>query len=164
MLYAALLGIALFFCGWGVAFVVSLYRAPRALDEQRTTQITALTTKIAALEPSARLKQTSIRFARLMEDGSNLESSIRITQDNQELSSTLAPQLGDWIKNVVAALTESDLLTDASAFLHSGERPTAEQTKAIAIANFVPDWKRYHMTQLILYRSKLQEIIERRGI
>ena len=131
--------------------------SPAILDKQRKEQIDTL-------EALARKRQNGIRIARLMEDASKLDTTIRMVQNNQELNSTVAPQLSAWIANVVTALTESGIPTDAAAFLHSGERPTAEQTKAVAMANFAPEWKQYYMTQLALYRAKLQEIVERRGI
>jgi hypothetical protein len=47
MLYAVLLGILLFFSGWGIAFVVSFVCAPAALDAKCQETITKLSQELA---------------------------------------------------------------------------------------------------------------------
>ena len=47
MFYAALLGVGLFFAGWGIVFVISLACAPAQLDAECQTKINELTDKLA---------------------------------------------------------------------------------------------------------------------
>lgn len=46
MAYAALLGLALFFVGWGIAFFVSLSRAPAQLDAACQKEVSQLQTEL----------------------------------------------------------------------------------------------------------------------
>jgi len=132
--------------------------------KQNRTEITGLNDKLKAFEPSLdRQRQTRITFAGLMEDGKNLETRLITAQSGAE-SSLLTQQLNDWIKRTECAFIESDLQTDASAFVHSGERPSPEQMKAIPPYLQTQGWKHYDVARIMIYLAKLQEIVERRGL
>ena len=46
IVYAVALGFVIFFCGWGIVFVISIARAPVALDEKCHETINALTSQL----------------------------------------------------------------------------------------------------------------------
>jgi hypothetical protein len=156
------------------AFVVNLFRAPWLLDaeraqqiavvaeklEQRTGELASLTEK---LEASNRQSQTGTTFANLIEDGKALELRMFTSQTGADFS-PLGLQLNDWIKRVEHALIECGLLADASIFVHSGERPSDEQMKAIPFHLTKQVWKHYDIARITAYLAKFQEIVERRNL
>ena len=157
------------------AFAVNLFRAPGLLDKelaheiavlndtvtQKTEETALLTEKLKTPDPLNRQKAIRITFAKLMEEGRALEDRMRMSQSSVELND-VGSQFTDWVTRTACAFNEADLHTDASAFVHSGERPSQEQIKA-APTHLQP-WKQYPMAQLTIYIAKLQEIVERRNL
>jgi hypothetical protein len=157
------------------AFVVNLFRAPGLLDKERADEIGVLTDTVkqrtdenAVLAeklktPDLLNKQKALRitFAKLMEEGRALEDRMRMSQSSVELNA-VGSQFTDWVTRTAGAFNEADMHTDASAFVHSGERPSPEQVNA-APTHLQP-WKQYPMAQLTIYVAKLQEIVERKNL
>ena len=67
MLYAVLLGVLIFFAGWGIAFVVSFAYAPAQLDAECQTKINELTDRLA-LPDQALAKYLRGLLAEISED------------------------------------------------------------------------------------------------
>jgi len=138
--------------------------SPMVLDEQKRTEIAGLTEKLKAIEPSSdRQRQTRIAFAALMEEGKELEVRMLTAQSGAEFS-PMGLQVNDWVERTKCAFIEAGLHTDASAFAHSGERPSDEQMKAIPFYLKKQVWKHYDIARITAYLAKLQEIIERRNL
>lgn len=154
MLYAALLGLILFGCGWGVAFFISLYRAPTQLDKGRADEIHLLTEKLKSLEPSEPQRQTRKHFSLLMDDGASLEIALRTSQSNQEFNNLL-PSFVDWVNRAYKALNEAGFETDARTFKRIEETSPSRDD----LSKFDAGWKRGQMSLLKTYRDKLEEIV-----
>ena len=159
------------------AFVVNLFRAPGLLDKerayeiaalsdelkQRTEENTALTEKLNTPGPENKQKEIRIAFAKLMEEGRDLEEQVRLTQDITEFANTMVLQVTEWVKRTTTTFRQFDMHTQATTFFQSGERPSNEQMKMVTV-NFSQTWKQYEMIQLAIYRAKLQEIVERNNL
>jgi hypothetical protein len=147
-----------------VAFAVNLFRATALLDQAREDEITAVTAKLKIAEAAQLQKQTTVRFAALFEDGKATEEKMIVNQSAHEFN-PLTEQITEWIERVEHSLIEAGLPTDASIFVHSGERISQEQTKALVPSYLSPQtWKHYDIARISIYLSKLQEIMERRGL
>jgi hypothetical protein len=146
------------------AFVVNLFRVPVLLDAERADEIAKLNARLKIAEPLNTQKEISITFRKLMEEGRNIKERIITNQKAHELTA-VTQQLNDWIKHTERAFIESDLHTDASAFVHSGERPSDEQMKA-SIPSYIQKqtWKHYDLARVSIYVEKLEEIVARRGL
>jgi hypothetical protein len=146
------------------ASAVNLFRAPGLLDKERADEITALTAKLTTDQASHKQRETRITFSDLMEEGENIKQRIRTNQTAPELTA-ITQQLSDWIKRTHSAFIESDMQTDASTFVHSGEILSAEKIKTY-IPSYIQTqtWKHYDLARIEVYLAKLQDIVERRGL
>jgi hypothetical protein len=145
------------------AFVVNLFRVPGLLDAERADEIAALTARLKIAEPLNKQKEIRITFANLIREGHALKGQMLVPQTGAE-SSRSGRQLNDWVKRTEGALIESDLHTDATIFVHSGERPSDEQMKAAAAYLGKQTWRRDDVARIATYLAELQEIIKRKGL
>jgi hypothetical protein len=156
------------------AFVVNLFRAPGLLDNERAYEIAALSNNLRRktednsvlaekLQTINRQKEIRVTFAKLMEEGKDLEDQMRVIQDNAEFNNSMVLRVTDWVKRTTLAFRNFDMQTHATAFIQSGERLSDQQVSAVAV-NFAHAWKTYPMAQLAVYRAKLQEIVERNNL
>ncbi len=152
----------LYACEWSWN---SLVISPATLDRQVRGQTAERDNQIAALKEtisSARKeRQQGEQFAELMGRGRILSEAFSCAPDNATFNARV-PDLLRWVGDTVAALQESGFLTDAMAFSDSGTIPPSQAQ--VSAFNHLQDWKRYQVAQLSMYRQKLHEIVERRGL
>jgi hypothetical protein len=99
------------------------------------------------------------KCASLMRRGRELYERLAGLQTSQELPS-IQIDMREWVNQTVAFLEQSNCDTEAVVFPET-PKPSSEQMAAVA--NF-PEWKRYDLAQLSIYRHRLEHIKEDKQI
>jgi hypothetical protein len=100
-------------------------------------------------------------FSTFMKRGRELHDRLASIQTLPELPS-IQSDIREWVNQIVAFLKEVRFHTEAEVFSQvASVQPSAEQ---LAGAADFPEWKRYDLAQLSIYRNRLEHIKEDRQI
>jgi hypothetical protein len=116
----------------------------------------------APRKASAGTNETAVdgkKFASLMRKGRELYERLEGLQTIQGLPA-IQFDIRKWVNQTVAFLQQSNCNTEAVVF---PETPKPSSEEMAAVANF-PEWKRYDLAQLSIYRRRLQHIKEDKQI